>query len=95
MKYWVVDKYVDENLIKRYRFDTQREAINFVSGEYTYYDNKYVKTGHFNCATTTNKPIAETFDDDNDYYTDPFEDDLVEAYIDSWDAVFDWIIRER
>ena len=95
MKTYCVDIYIDEMLVDTNVFITRRQAVNYVSGEYIYYSKKYVDTEKFNCATTVTKPIKEIdYDDDNDYYCEPFDINLVEAYIDEWDNVLDWIIRE-
>lgn len=97
MKTWIVDIYVDDVLVDSDVFITRRQAINYVSGEYIYYSRKYVETEKFNVATTLTKPIDQIDYDNNEdetCYCEPFDDDLMCAYIDEYDNVLKWIIRE-
>lgn len=95
---WIVDEYVDGVLTDSNVFTTKRQAINYVSGEYTYYSKKYVETERFNVATTLTKPINEIDfekNEDETCYCEPFDDNLRCAYIDEWDNLLEWIIKEQ
>ena len=79
---------------EQYTFETIDEAVKFVSSEYCFYDYKYIRPEKFNCATTEKVIPSERPDDydDNDYYCDPFDDELRWAYVDCWDGVISWEI---
>ena len=90
-----VFKKIDDNE-EQYTFETIDEAVKFVSSEYCYYDYKYIRPEKFNCATTEKVIPSERPDDydDNadDYYCEPFDDELRWAYVDCWDGVISWEI---
>lgn len=81
---------------EQYTFETIDEAVKFVSSEYCFYDYKYIRPEKFNCATTEKVIPSERPDDydDNadDYYCEPFDDELRWAYVDCWDGVISWEI---
>lgn len=101
-KIYVVDVYVDEVLCDVNVFLTRRQAINYVSGEFIYYEKKYETklddgTEQLNLTTTLTKPIRELNYDKGENetcYCEPFDDDLVWAYVDTIYGLYEWEIRE-
>ena len=74
-----------------YYFETLTKAINFVSGEYIYYEKKYVDKEKFNCCTTqTREPDWDN--DDTEYPCEPYDMNLRWAYMDMYDGAITWKI---
>lgn len=91
---WKVIKDIDGDKTE-YTFETAWEAVKFVSEGYCYFDYKYIRTEKFNCATTEKVIPSERPDDyeySDDYYCEPFDEELRWAYVDCWDATISWEI---
>lgn len=92
---WKVIKDMD-GYKQEFMFETRYEAVKFVSGEYCYFDYKYIRTEKFNCAATEKVIPSERPDDyeynADEYYCDPFDEELRWAYVDCWDATVSWEI---